>query len=166
MMDAIRKLLAFFELVGQGAAIVLLAAVVVGVIWFAWLGRVSRRMPASVSPTGGPLRSDGTKPNWVSTTAPRRDPLHFIAPRPCATDPIPGLLVCLERGKYQVVAATGRYIHATQSSARFGFVDDIEFLYEPGAGLLHGRSASRVGYSDFGVNRRRLETLFQELEAL
>jgi uncharacterized protein (DUF1499 family) len=162
MMDTIRKLLSFFEAVGQVAAAVLLVVVVVGVVWFIRLGMASRRMPPSVSPTGGPLRADGAKPNWVATTAPRNAPLHYIAPRPCAENPIKALEAYLRQGNYVVVDATARYIHATQSSLRFGFVDDIEFLYDPAAGLLHARSASRVGYSDLGVNRRRLETIFKE----
>jgi uncharacterized protein (DUF1499 family) len=40
-----------------------------------------------------------------------------------------------------------------------GFVDDVEFLAEPAAGLVHVRSASRLGHSDLGVNRKRIEDL-------
>ena len=58
-----------------------------------------------------------------------------------------------------VVATTERYLQATAKSLRFRFVDDVEFLYDPAAGLLHYRSASRVGHSDMGVNRRRLEEI-------
>jgi len=160
-MDALRSLLHFFEVVGQFMAVVLGVALVAGVAGFAWLGMVSRRMPPSASPTGGPLRADGQRPNWVSTTARRGDPLHYIAPRPCAENPVAAIRRHLEQGKFTVAAATDRYIHATQSSTRFGFVDDVEFLFDPAAGLLHARSASRVGVSDFGVNRRRLEAVFQ-----
>ncbi|MHC1711923.1 MAG: DUF1499 domain-containing protein [Solidesulfovibrio sp.] len=162
MMDTIRKILSFFEAVGQVAAAVLLVLVVLGVAWFVRLGMASRCMPPSVSPTGGPLRADGAKPNWVATTAPRNAALHYLAPRPSAENPIKALEAYLRQGKYVVVDVTERYLHATQSSLRFGFVDDIEFLYDPAAGLLHARSASRVGYSDLGVNRRRLETIFKE----
>ncbi|EHJ47780.1 hypothetical protein DFW101_1773 [Solidesulfovibrio carbinoliphilus subsp. oakridgensis] len=161
MMETIRTVLSFFEAVGQVVGTLLVAAIVVGAIRFAWMGRASRRMPPAVSPTGGPLRADGAKPNWVASTAPPRDPLHYIAPRPSPSNPVPALLDHLRQGKFTVVAATERYIHATQSSARFGFVDDLEFLYDPNQGLLHARSASRVGYSDFGVNRRRLEAIFR-----
>lgn len=162
MMETIRTVLSFFEAVGQVVGALLLAAVVVGVIRFAWLGRASRGMPPSVSPTGGPLRADGKNPNWVSTTASPRDALHFIAPRKSPANPIPALLDHLRQGKFTVVAATERYVHATQSSPRFGFVNDIEFLYDPAKGLLHARSASRVGYTDFGGNRRLLEAVFRE----
>ncbi len=162
-METLRSVLAFFEAVGQVVAVVLLVTVVTGAVYFAWLGRISRRMPPRVSPTGGPLRADGKNPNWVSTTASPRDPLHFLAPRISPDNPVPALVEHLRQGKFTVVAATDRYVHATQSSPRFGCVDDLEFLYDPGKGLLEARSASRVGYSDMGANRRRLEAIFQAL---
>ncbi len=163
MMETIRRLLAFFEAVGQAVAVVLLVVVVLLMVRLAWLGRKSRRLPPNVSPPGGPLRSNGEKPNWVSTTAPVRDALHCIAPRQSPRNPIPDVADHLRRKGYVVVAATERYVQATQSSKRFGFVDDVEFLYDPKTLMLHARSASRVGYSDFGVNRRRLEGIFKEL---
>lgn len=162
-METLKSVLAFFEAVGQVAAIVLLVAVVAGVVWFAWLGRVSRRLPASVSPTGGPLRTGGPKPNWVASTARKQDVLHYIAPRSAPENPIPRLVALLPGLGLTVRDATERYLQATASSTRFGFVDDVEFLYDPAAGLLHARSASRVGYSDIGANRRRLEAIFREL---
>jgi uncharacterized protein (DUF1499 family) len=162
MMETLRRILGFFEAVGQVASVVLLVAVVAGVVWFAFLGRVSRRTQPALSPTGGPLRADGAKPNWVSSTARKGDALHFIAPRQAAQNPIPALAASLPGQGLKVKDVTERYLHATASSLRFGFVDDVEFLYDPAAGLLHARSASRVGYSDLGVNRRRLEAIFKE----
>ncbi len=162
MMETLRRILGFFEAVGQVAAVVLLVAVVAGVVWFVYLGRVSRRMQPALSPTGGPLRADGAKPNWVSSTARKNDVLHFLAPRKAAQNPIPALAASLPGQGLKVKDVTERYLHATVSSLRFGFVDDVEFLYDPAAGLLHARSASRVGYSDLGVNRRRLEAIFKE----
>lgn len=55
------------------------------------------------------------------------------------------------------------YIRAEVSSAIFHFVDDIEFYFtvDPLSekALIHIRSASRIGYSDFGVNRKRVERI-------
>lgn len=161
-METLQRVLSFFEAVGRVTAVLLLVAVVAGVVAFAWLGWKSRRMPASVSPSGGPLRTDGPRPNWVASTAPRSDVLHFLAPRPVSDNPLARLAAALPEQGLTVVDATERYLHATATSSRFGFVDDVELLYDPAAGVLHARSASRVGYSDFGVNRRRLETIFRE----
>jgi uncharacterized protein (DUF1499 family) len=51
------------------------------------------------------------------------------------------------------------YLHAEFRSAWFGFVDDVEFRMDEAAGRIHVRSASRTGYFDFGVNRRRVEKI-------
>jgi uncharacterized protein (DUF1499 family) len=48
-----------------------------------------------------------------------------------------------------------------------GFVDDVEFFLDEGANVIHVRSASRLGQSDLGVNRKRVETIrakFNELQ--
>jgi uncharacterized protein (DUF1499 family) len=51
------------------------------------------------------------------------------------------------------------YLAATFSSDVFGFVDDVEFLISNDSGTVHVRSASRVGYSDLEVNRKRVEAI-------
>ena len=52
---------------------------------------------------------------------------------------------------------TGTYLHATFVSRIFRFVDDLELRAD--GEMIHVRSASRVGYSDLGVNRKRVEAL-------
>jgi uncharacterized protein (DUF1499 family) len=61
-----------------------------------------------------------------------------------------------------VVEDTGNYLKVEVRSALFSFVDDVEFEFDDAAKLIHFRSASRVGYYDFGVNRRRMETIIRE----
>jgi uncharacterized protein (DUF1499 family) len=51
------------------------------------------------------------------------------------------------------------------STSILGFVDDVEFLNDPANGQISVRSASRVGYSDFGANRKRIETIRAALNA-
>lgn len=55
------------------------------------------------------------------------------------------------------------YVHATATSALFGFVDDVELYADSARGLLQARSVSRLGDSDLGVNARRLEALQQAM---
>jgi uncharacterized protein (DUF1499 family) len=59
-----------------------------------------------------------------------------------------------------------RYVHAESSSLVFGFVDDVEFLLVPGDTQIQVRSASRVGYWDLGVNRRRVERIRERFATL
>jgi uncharacterized protein (DUF1499 family) len=62
-----------------------------------------------------------------------------------------------------VVEQTAGYLHATASSALFGFVDDLELYADQAHGLLQARSVSRLGDSDLGVNGRRLAAVRQLL---
>lgn len=59
----------------------------------------------------------------------------------------------------QIVSETPDYLHAECTSAVFGFVDDLELQLRPAEGIIAIRSASRLGHSDLGVNRDRIETL-------
>lgn len=62
-----------------------------------------------------------------------------------------------------LITQTDRYLHAECKSRIFRFVDDLELLMNPESGEISIRSASRVGYSDMGVNRKRVESLRQIL---
>ena len=59
----------------------------------------------------------------------------------------------------RIVETTENYLRAEVRSRIFGFVDDVEFYVDAAARRVHVRSASRVGYSDFGVNRARVEAI-------
>ena len=64
-----------------------------------------------------------------------------------------------------VVTVTDTYLHAECRSPILGFVDDLELSLRPREAQIQVRSASRVGYSDLGVNRRRVEDLRKRLRA-
>ena len=63
-----------------------------------------------------------------------------------------------------IVEETADYIHAECASAVFGFVDDLELHLRPSVGIVAVRSASRIGYSDLGVNRQRVVDLRERLQ--
>jgi len=62
-----------------------------------------------------------------------------------------------------LITQTDRYLHVECKSLVFRFVDDLELLMNPESGEISVRSASRLGYSDMGVNRKRVEALRQIL---
>lgn len=62
-----------------------------------------------------------------------------------------------------VVASSGNYLKVEVRSAIFSFIDDVEFEFDDAAKLVHFRSASRLGYYDFGVNRRRMEAIIRKI---
>jgi uncharacterized protein (DUF1499 family) len=65
----------------------------------------------------------------------------------------------------RVVSSEGPYLYAQFTSEWFRFVDDTEFWYDPAAGVIQVRSASRLGESDLGVNRKRIEAIRAQLSA-
>ena len=113
--------------------------------------------------TGSPgtLSPCPNTPNCVSTQA--ADARHTLPPLPYAGTRQESFdhLVRILRGmkRCSIVSSTGLYIHAECRSAVFGFVDDVEFLFDDDERQIHFRSAARSGYYDFGVNRRRMKDI-------
>ena len=59
----------------------------------------------------------------------------------------------------KVVRYDSGYLYAQFTTPMMKFVDDVEFWFDPRAGVIQVRSASRIGRKDFGVNRERIEGL-------
>ena len=59
----------------------------------------------------------------------------------------------------EIIEQTDDYVQAESSSKLLGFVDDLEFYFPKDAKIIQVRSASRLGDSDLGVNRRRIEQI-------
>jgi uncharacterized protein (DUF1499 family) len=64
----------------------------------------------------------------------------------------------------EIVEQSHGYLHATATSAFFGFVDDLELYADSATGDLQARSVSRLGDSDLGVNAKRLAALHDQLK--
>ncbi len=85
------------------------------------------------------------------------DPIPYHVDRDKARETLLKVLTVVPRT--QVIEQTDNYIHALSKSRIFKFIDDVEFYFPPNESVIHLRSASRVGESDLGVNRRRLEQI-------
>ncbi|MBK7589953.1 MAG: DUF1499 domain-containing protein [Betaproteobacteria bacterium] len=122
--------------------------------------------PADLGPKDGRLAPCPARPNCVSSTA--SDPAQQVAPLRYASDATAAMHLLAECVRAEpgasVVTQRPDYLHAEFASAAFGFVDDVEF-HLAAAGRIDVRSASRLGYSDFGVNRDRVEALRASFEA-
>ncbi len=107
------------------------------------------------------------KPNCVSSEAHVILPMQYL---PFRVDKTPleslEILASIIRSipRTTIIEQTPTYIHATFKSKLFHFIDDVEFLYNPDKKVIEVRSASRTGYSDMGVNRRRIETIRKAYE--
>jgi len=100
-------------------------------------------------------------PNCVSSQATDAEhftePLRYTGEAKLAWNRLKSVLGTESR--LTIVADTGSYLHAEARSLVFRFVDDIEFVLDSEAEVIQVRSASRTGYSDLGVNRRRVERI-------
>jgi uncharacterized protein (DUF1499 family) len=85
------------------------------------------------------------------------DPLTYQGDRTTAKENLLKVLSVVPRTK--VIEDTGNYILAESTSRIFKFVDDVEFYFPEAENVIQVRSASRVGESDLGVNRRRIEQI-------
>lgn len=94
-------------------------------------------------------------PNCVSSF--ESDEEHGIQPLNANLQEIEQVLVSLDEAN--IVSSNGNYLYAEFTSRIMGYVDDVEFLYDSGTGMTHVRSASRLGYSDLGANRNRIESI-------
>lgn len=107
-----------------------------------------------------------SSPNCVSTKAEKSDThwievIRYELSDEFIKETLKKILLDLPRTR--LVEDDGRYLHFEIKSFLFRFVDDIEFEIVPEEKLIHVRSASRVGYSDLGVNRERVELIRKKL---
>ncbi len=95
------------------------------------------------------------------------DSEHKIAPfqlvKPAAEVWLGARQLVAELPRTRITIETENYLHAECRSFLFGFVDDLELHLRPADGIIAIRSAARSGYADFGVNRRRIDTLRKSL---
>lgn len=104
-------------------------------------------------------------PNCVSSDA--QDELHAITPFTLnvpADQAWPEIKTAvMQLTRTNVITEEDYYLHAESRSLIFRFVDDLQFQLREQEGIIAVYSASRVGHSDFGVNRQRIEELRQKL---
>ena len=131
--------------------------------------KLSGKRPTTLGSNNGKLASVVNKPNNVSSQADVNDRAHYVAPLKFTGDAAVAFQKLLKLVQSQpraiVVTQDGQYLHAEFSSPLMGFVDDVEFVLAPEQTLIHVRSGARLGYSDFGVNRKRVESLRAQFES-
>ena len=117
-------------------------------------------MPDNLGPSEGRLAPCPDSPNCVSSFETDDEhgiePLQFNGSTEAAKTRIKEAVAAMPRTT--LITEEERYLHFEFRSMIFRFVDDVEFLFEED-GTVHLRSASRVGYSDLGVNRKRIEEI-------
>jgi len=145
------------------------AVLLAGILTGRAMGLFAGKRPESLGAAAGRFVPCKSSPNCVSSQADRGDGVHYVAPIAAGVDPertfAELLRIVRTTERARVVTERPDYLHAEYRSRVLGFVDDVEFWLDRRAALIHVRSASRVGYSDFGVNRDRVEGIRARLAA-
>lgn len=132
------------------------------------LGFFSGRAPEGLGMQAGRLKAPAQTPNSVSSQAglypghPQRSdadiaPFAYTGDGQAALRRLAALLQASQRCR--LVTQAPDYLYAQCDTRWLKFTDDVEFYLDASAGVIHVRSASRVGRSDLGVNRTRIEAL-------
>jgi uncharacterized protein (DUF1499 family) len=118
-----------------------------------------RGRTGQLAPPGGPPRPCPSTSNCVSTEA--TDARHAMAPLPFTGSAqaahARARAALLAEPRTRIVTERPGYLHAEARSRLFRFVDDVEVMVDSAAQAVRFRSASRVGRSDMGVNRARMQ---------
>ncbi|MEP6971708.1 MAG: DUF1499 domain-containing protein [Betaproteobacteria bacterium] len=131
-------------------------------------GLLAGSQPASLGVHDGRLAPPAMTPNSVSSQAdlypghPQREhariaPLAYSGDRAAAMARLVDVIRHMDGA--HVVSEKPDYLYAQFQTRWLGFVDDVEFWQDPVAGAIQVRSASRLGKSDLGENRRRIEEI-------
>ena len=135
------------------------AAVAIG----PFVGLFAGSRPAAPGFAAGGCAEGGWRPKWVSSTAAPGDAEHRIAPIAIEGDAAQAWaalgVVIAAMPRATIVTRSPGYLHAEFASKGLGFVDDAEFALDAAAGVIHVKSAARLGIRDFSVNRDRVEAI-------
>ncbi|WP_227395415.1 DUF1499 domain-containing protein [Jeotgalibacillus aurantiacus] len=109
----------------------------------------------------GRLLPISSKPNNVSTQTDQSDkkmePLPYRGSKEDSKARLKKILHANE--KITIKNESENMIYAIETSSFFRFKDDIDFLFDDENQVIHFRSASRTGYSDMGVNKKRMQKI-------
>lgn len=126
--------------------------------------------PENLGLISGKSAACPSTPNCVSSQS--EDPEHYIKPFTYQSSAIEAIaqlkniIADRERAKLIAYDKTANYLCAEFTSRWMGFVDDVEFYVNDKAKKIELRSASRLGESDLGVNRKRLESIRKQFESI
>lgn len=141
----------------------LFALIVIVIVGFFIYVKLGNKMPEDLGVTDGLLKPCPTSPNCVSTQASPDDMVHYVEPIIYTGDRKATQLKIessmLSKGRVRIVSSILGYVHFEVKSPFVGYIDDVELYFPEGDSVVHLRSASRVGYSDFGVNRERVRQI-------
>jgi uncharacterized protein (DUF1499 family) len=119
-------------------------------------------IPTNIGINNGKLTACPSTPNCINSQVPVNNsqkiaPLQFRGDTPATILKLKQTIATMPRTN--IVKETNNYLHVEFASKLMGFVDDVEFYFDSDNKNIQVRSASRLGESDWGVNRQRIEEI-------
>jgi uncharacterized protein (DUF1499 family) len=128
--------------------------------------KFSGTRPTDLGVTNGRLKACPSSPNCVCSAD--SDKEHGIAPIAWNQSPAEAIAalkqVIQAMERTAIIVESGDYLQAEFTTKLMGYVDDVEFYVKDG--VIQVRSASRLGKSDLGVNRQRVEAIRSALQGV
>ncbi len=143
------------------AAMLLTLITLVVVIYFFYLGKSSQNQTFQHTNVDK-LSMCPKTPNCVCSEYPE-DSKHFVPALDLGKLNVETLASAIKKLGGTIVVQNDSYLSAEFKSGLFGFVDDFELRIDQDNNKIHLRSASRVGRSDLGANKKRVEKFKQAL---
>ena len=154
--------------------LIVIAVLVVGGIAAGQLGFLKSTPPADIGVRDGRLKAPSNTDNSVSSQAglypdhPQRAyatiaPLALVGDGPATMAKIKAIVQSTSGAA--LVKSEPDYLYAQYTTPLMKYVDDVEFWFDPANAVVQVRSASRIGKSDLGANRKRVEALRAALAA-
>jgi uncharacterized protein (DUF1499 family) len=134
------------------------------------MGILAGKRPEGLGVKDSRLAPTHWKPNHVSSQADPADKKHYVKAFEfqSGVDPLDvwERLIAAVKALPKATVLTERrdYLHVEIASAHLGFVDDLEIYLPPPMLCIHVRSGARLGVRDFGVNRKRVEALREQIK--
>lgn len=131
------------------------------------LSFLTAKRPATVGVIGGRLQACNVEKSNCVCSQHKLDGRdlgpHYVQPFPYegdAGDAMTRIIaVLMQQKNCRIVVNRPDYLHAEYTTEMLGFIDDVEFYLSAPEQVIHVRSASRLGISDFGINRARVKDL-------
>lgn len=147
--------------------VVVIALILAFLIWNNHIFAGTR--PTNIGVDNGKLIACPATPNCVNSQVSVNDsqkiaPIQLTGDTPTTITKLKQIIVSMPRTN--IIKETNNYLYVEFASKLMGFVDDVEFYFEGDHKLIQVRSASRLGESDLGVNRQRIEEIRTLLAAV
>jgi uncharacterized protein (DUF1499 family) len=124
----------------------------------------NNKTPNGLGANNGNLAELSKKPNNVSSQTDDKEkyvePLNFIDDLTNSKSKVIGILD--EYPGAKIIKNEDNYIYAIFTTGTMKYKDDVEFYFDENSNVIHYRSASRIGYSDMGLNRERYNAIAQK----